>query len=107
LVRNNPFDFPNPFDNNQTEKDTRRAFSQTQKKEILAKQGFKCARCHEKLGVGYHFDHIKPWAEGGKTTVRNGQVLCAQCHEEKSHRGRLDTVDEGRKTKNNNPFFSF
>ena len=56
MVRNNPFDFPNPFDNNQTEKDTRRAFSQTQKKEILAKQGFKCARCHEKLGVGYHFD---------------------------------------------------
>jgi hypothetical protein len=73
--------FQNPVNNNQTEKDTRRAFLLTQKKEMLAKQVHKYARRHKKLGVGNNFDLIKPWAEGEKTTVRNGQVLCAQCHE--------------------------
>jgi hypothetical protein len=44
------------------------------KKEMLAKQGYKCPRCHKKLGVGYHFSNIKPWAEGGKTTVRTPNI---------------------------------
>jgi nitrate/TMAO reductase-like tetraheme cytochrome c subunit len=106
LVRSNPFDFPNPLDNHQADKDTRRTFTQTQKKEILAQQGFKCARCHRKLDVAYHFHHAKAWAVGGETTVKNGRALCANCHERISHKERLKNVDTKRKPKNSNPFFS-
>lgn len=34
---------------NESERDTRRAFTQTQKQEILYQQDNKCAFCHKKL----------------------------------------------------------
>lgn len=105
MVNNNLFGFPGPFDKG-TEKDTRRAFTATQKKEILAQQDFKCAHCHKKLGVAYHFHHAKAWASGGKTTVKNGKVMCPTCHEEITHKERLRNVDKKREPKNSNPFFN-
>jgi nitrate/TMAO reductase-like tetraheme cytochrome c subunit len=89
----------------QPKKYTRRAFTATQKKQILAQQDFKCAKCHKKLGVAYHFHHAKSWSSGGKTTVQNGRALCADCHEIISHKERLKQVDEKRKPRNTNPFF--
>lgn len=75
-------------------RDARRSFTATQKKQILAQQGFKCAKCHKKLGVAYHFHHAKPWSSGGKTIVKNGRALCGDCHEELSHKERLKNVDK-------------
>lgn len=105
MVKNNIFGIPNSFDN-QTEKDTRRSFTATQKKEILAQQDFKCASCRRKLGVAYHFHHAKAWAVGGETTVKNGRAVCANCHEKISHRERLKNVEK-RRPKDSNQFFSF
>jgi 5-methylcytosine-specific restriction endonuclease McrA len=63
-------DFKNPFEtSDEPKRDPRRYFGATQKREILNKQNYKCANCGKKLGVGYHFHHIKPWSSGGKTTV--------------------------------------
>lgn len=55
-------------------------FTEEQKKIILERDGYKCAVCGKgiKDGVELHVDHIKPKDLGGKATLENGQVLCAQ-----------------------------
>ena len=88
------------------EKDARRSFSPTQKKQILAQQNNKCAECHEKLDPrAIHYHHKKPWASGGKTIVVNGRALCPKCHEITTHEERLKRVDKKRKPRNISPFF--
>lgn len=55
-------------------------FTQEQKEEILRRDGYKCVVCGRGLkeGVELHVDHIKPRYLGGKSTIENGQTLCAQ-----------------------------
>jgi DNA-directed RNA polymerase subunit RPC12/RpoP len=89
--------FPSLHPSSHPRRDSRRSFSSTQKKQILAQQDYKCARCHKKLGVAYHFHHAKSWSSGGKTTVKNGRALCANCHEEITHKERLEKTDKRRK----------
>ena len=88
-------------------RDSRRAFTQTQKKEILYQQGSKCARCHKKLDPReIEYDHKKPWAAGGKTTtVKNGRALCGSCHKIITHTTRLKEVDKKRASKNKSNMF--
>lgn len=97
------FDFPSLYPS-QTRKDSRRAFTKTQQKQILSQQDHKCARCHKKLDIAIHFHHAKPWSSGGRTIVQNGRALCANCHEIISHKDRLKRVDKKRKPRNTNPF---
>ena len=71
-------------------RDTRRAFTQTQKNEILYQQDGKCAKCHAKLDLRVvEFDHIRAWAAQGRTVTQNGAGLCPTCHRLKKHRERL------------------
>ena len=92
------------------ERDTRRAFSQSQKNEIWDRQKGKCKGSHcrhsQLLRGATHYDHIKPHEDGGKTTVKNGQALCATCHALKSNKDRLKKVDKKRKKKTNDSIFS-
>lgn len=55
-------------------------FTPEQKEAILKRDGYKCVICGrgEKEGVELHIDHIKPKYLGGKSTIENGQTLCAQ-----------------------------
>ena len=90
-----------------SDKDKRRTFNQTQKKEILHWQDMKCAKCKSKLDPrDIEFDHKKPWASGGKTVAFNGRALCGSCHNKVTHETRLKNVDKPKKTesKENNPF---
>jgi len=102
-------DFPKLYLSQPKEKDSRRSFSPSQKKEILYQQDYKCASAlchHKKLDPrATHFHHEKPWASGGRTKVENGRALCADCHEIISHKARLKRVDKKRKPKSTNPFF--
>jgi len=87
-------------------RDSRRAFSQTQRNHIFAQQDGKCAECHEKLDfttVRYH--HAKPWAYGGRTITVNGRALCPNCHAKITHKERLKKVDKKRTQKQTNPFY--
>lgn len=92
----------------QQKKGTRRAFTATQKKEILYQQDNRCASAychHKKLDPrATHFHHAKPWAYGGRTKVENGRALCADCHEIITHNDRLKRVDKKRKPRNVSPF---
>ena len=90
---------------NEPKRDSRRSFTTTQKNEIWAQQNGKCAKCKSKLDPRTtEYDHGKEWAEGGKTTIKNGRALCANCHKLKTHRTRLKNVDKKRKPKDDNSF---
>jgi 5-methylcytosine-specific restriction endonuclease McrA len=87
-----------------SKRDTRRAFTPTQKKEILYQQNNKCAKCHKPLDPrAIHFHHIKPWSSGGRTITVNGAALCPTCHEIITHKERLKKVDK-KKRKSSNVF---
>ncbi|MCM8817469.1 MAG: HNH endonuclease, partial [Candidatus Omnitrophica bacterium] len=55
-------------------------FTREQKEAILRRDNYKCVVCGrgELDGVELHVDHIKPRYLGGKSTIENGQTLCAQ-----------------------------
>lgn len=44
----------------------------------------KCNKCSKKMKKGFHFDHIVPLASGGSNDLDNIQLLCPECHFEKS-----------------------
>ncbi len=55
-------------------------FTPEQKEQILKRDGYRCVVCGRGVqeGVELHVDHIKPKYLGGKSTIENGQTLCAQ-----------------------------
>lgn len=88
---------------NEYERDTRRAFSLTQRNELWDRQNGKCAKCRKPLlRSAVHFDHKTPWEDGGKTEVKNGQALCPNCHTVKNNKDRLKKIDSIRKPKSDN-----
>lgn len=79
-------------------RDKRRTFTRTQKNEIWAQQGGKCAKCHKRLDLRtVEYDHGRAWSSGGATTVKNGRALCSDCHKLKHHEARLKKHDKKRK----------
>lgn len=97
----------NPFDiglnlGYEKKRDTQRAFNRTQQKEILYQQDNKCARCHKKLDPrSIEFDHMKPWASGGRTITQNGRALCGECHNIITHETKLKTSDKKKRREPN------
>lgn len=82
------------------EKDPRRHFSKLQCDEVYSRQSGHCAnpKCKKWLDPKHtEYDHIKPWALGGKTTIKNCQALCANCHSEKTKRERLKGIESKQK----------
>lgn len=98
-----------PSQKKETERDPRRAFSQTQRNEIWDRQKGRCAGLHcghkPLLRSATHYDHIIPWEKGGKTIVSNGQALCPTCHSVKSNKDRLKNVDKKRKNNRTDNLF--
>lgn len=62
-----------------------RAFSEAQKRQAYEAQNGICSICHKPFDFEHmEGDHIKPWCEGGKTSVDNCQMLCRACNRTKS-----------------------
>lgn len=64
-----------------------RVFSEKDKQIMFERQNGICPSCNKK----YEFkqmqgDHIIPWSQNGKTTIDNGQMLCADCNRRKSNK---------------------
>jgi 5-methylcytosine-specific restriction endonuclease McrA len=55
-------------------------FTPQQKAEIMKREGYKCLECGRgtKDGVELMVDNVKPKDLGGKSTIDNGETLCAQ-----------------------------
>jgi nitrate/TMAO reductase-like tetraheme cytochrome c subunit len=101
------YDDPFGLTGNNSRRDKKRAFTQTQKKEILYAQNNKCAICHKSLDPrDIEYDHKTPWADKGHTKVKNGRAVCGSCHNIKTHKDKLKKV-EGKKSNKKtsvNPF---
>jgi len=68
-------------------------FTEEQKKLILERDGYKCVICGrgKESGIELHIDHIKPKDLGGKATIENGQVLCAEHNFKKKNYKQTET----------------
>jgi hypothetical protein len=71
-------------------KDANRLFSAEQRRIIWnSAEERVCGACKRKLTWGdFHADHIKPWARGGLTQIKNAGPLCAACDSSKGKRLR-------------------
>lgn len=62
-----------------------RTFTPAERSTMYERQEGICMECEEHFELNeMHADHIVPWSQGGKTTLANGQMLCAACNREKS-----------------------
>ncbi len=68
-------------------------FTQSQKRIILERDGYKCVICGKgkKDGIELHVDHIKPKDLGGEATINNGQTLCAKHNFRKKNYKQTET----------------
>jgi len=65
-------------------RDPQRLFSSIQRLAIFRRDGGLCRSCRKKVDWDdFAADHIKPHIKGGKTTLENGQLLCALCNSKK------------------------
>ena len=71
----------------------RRLFGQKASVKIFDNSSGKCFLCFKKVSYeafekgdrgAWHVDHLKPWASGGMTTIKNGRVACRSCNSKKS-----------------------
>ena len=84
----------------QSERDSRRKFTSNQQKHIWSQQNGKCASCKQQLDpLITEYDHVKPWADKGKTIVENGAALCLNCHRKKTRTESLKKIESRRKKK--------
>jgi len=61
-----------------------RAFTENEKRTAYEKQKGKCPICKEHFEIEeMEGDHITPWSEGGKTNIKNLQMLCKNCNRRK------------------------
>jgi len=77
-------------------KDTRRSFDQNVKgvlwTRLLQKTSNpKCPNPNTNPGCkkiltyeNTHVDHVNPWSKGGKTSLKNAQLICSSCNKQKS-----------------------
>ena len=64
----------------------RRLFTQNQRRILVWIAGGHCHQCGNQLSNGFHADHIKSFAKGGKTITQNGQALCPACNLKKAEK---------------------
>lgn len=66
-------------------KDPTRGFSDEQRAAIYWRDKGICQECGKECAENeFHADHINSHANGGETTIANGQVLCPECNLKKS-----------------------
>ena len=64
-----------------------RAFTPNMKREAYTRQKGICPKCNIAFQMDQmEGDHKKLWSEGGRTVGQNCQMLCVNCHREKSVR---------------------
>ena len=61
-------------------KTTKRSVSDTKKKFVAARGGWKCGHCKNMLSAYYEIDHIIALHEGGSNNIDNLISLCRECH---------------------------
>lgn len=65
-------------------KGTKRSVSETKKKFVASRQGWKCNGCSEQLNAWFEVDHVIRLDHGGSNHVDNLVALCRECHGKKT-----------------------
>jgi hypothetical protein len=63
---------------------TKRSVSETKKKFVASRQGWKCGDCQEQLNAWFEVDHKIRLEYGGSNHVDNLVALCRECHGKKT-----------------------
>lgn len=69
------------------DKKTKRSVSETKKKFVASRQGWKCGNCEEQLNAWFEVDHKIRLEHGGSNHIDNLVALCRECH------GRKTTIE--------------
>jgi len=67
-----------------TTKKTKRSVSETKKKFVASRQGWKCGDCQEQLNAWFEVDHKIRLEYGGSNHIDNLVALCRDCHGKKT-----------------------
>lgn len=59
---------------------TKRVVSETKKKFVAARQGWKCRQCNIQLSHTFEVDHIRRLDAGGTNDADNLVAMCRECH---------------------------
>lgn len=62
----------------------KRSVSETKKKFVAARQGWKCGDCQDQLNAWFEVDHKMRLEHGGSNHVDNLVALCRDCHGKKT-----------------------
>ena len=76
-----------------------RSWTEAQKRECAAKQGWKCGHCGKLLPSSFEVDHIVPlWKRipGSEDIETNGVALDSNCHSRKTQREWIERMTERR-----------
>ena len=76
------------------ELDPRRKFDDSEKEEVIKRDGCRCnhrdeatgEQCKETAYIKLEVDHVKPWSLGGRTEISNAQLLCKSHNTSKGNR---------------------
>ena len=68
---------------NQSKK-VKRSVSETKKKFVASRQGWKCGDCQDQLNAWFEVDHKIRLEHGGSNHVDNLVALCRDCHGKKT-----------------------
>jgi 5-methylcytosine-specific restriction endonuclease McrA len=66
------------------DKRTKRSVSETKKKFVASRQGWKCGECQDQLNAWFEVDHKIRLEHGGSNHVDNLVALCRECHGKKT-----------------------
>lgn len=71
----------------------RRAFRESEKKMVAARQKWCCSSCDRVLESTFQVDHTVPLWDGGADCVDNATAMCPDCHAKKTQRESIDRAD--------------
>lgn len=63
---------------------TKRSVSESKKKYVAHRQGWKCQHCGRVLPASFEVDHVIRLQHGGSNHIDNLVALCRDCHGEKT-----------------------
>jgi len=69
---------------NRTGQKVKRSVSETKKKFVASRQGWKCGDCQDQLNAWFEVDHKIRLEHGGSNHVDNLIALCRDCHGKKT-----------------------
>ena len=69
---------------NSGKKGTKRSVSETKKKFVASRQGWKCNGCSDQLNAWFEVDHVVRLEHGGSNHIDNLVALCRECHGKKT-----------------------